>query len=268
MSIQARIINTTNHPIRTLVSNGPSAAIITRAPEIVALMNIPPARSRYESGWSTRPAGNKMVIFDSHPRPEHPLGAAFLVFPNPNEAATYLSKLFEVDAALLADPNNWQTQMLTRYSAHILKARQSTEQEELDALYSANVKLLGVNVQMKEALIRESDVQSELAALRERLEAMKERRKQASKEETDAEKRLRALKRELEDAKELVKSFPGVQIPDFKPPSESGSRARQPFEDSNKREFKPEVVNPDPKGKGRDVVSRLRMVLNHSSSKV
>lgn len=156
-----------------------------------------------------------MVIFDPHPRSDHPLGAAFLVFPNPDEAAIYLSTLFEIEATHLMDPNNRKALM---YSARILKARQSPKQEELDALYSANLNLSGVNVQMKEA--------------------------------------LNEVQRELENTKELVKSFLGVQTPDFQPPSGYGSRARQLFEDGNRKEFRLEQVNTDAKGKGPDVVSR------------
>ena len=206
-----------------------------------------------------------MIIFDSHPRPEHPLGAAFLVFPNADSAANYLSKLFEVDAALLMDPNNWQTQMLTRYSAHILKARPSTDQEELDAIYSANIKLLGVSVQMKEALAKEEAVQSELRELREKLEAAKEKRKQASKEEAEADKMLQELKRELDTAKDFADSLAGQE--GGKPVNQPrgffglGFGARPVPEDKDKDRARLERKNPEPKGKGR-VVSTLYSVIN------
>jgi hypothetical protein len=220
-------------------------------------MNIPSKQPDYFPG-GFRKKESTMIIFDSHPRPEHSLGAAFLVFPSADSAANYLAKLFEVDAALLMDPNNWQTQMLTRYSAHILKARQSTDEEELEAIYAANIRLLGVSVQMKEALVKEESVQSDLRELREKLEAVKEKRKQASKEESEAEKALENLKRELATAQEFADSLAGEQ--GGKPAQQQprgffgfGSGARPPFEDKDKGRAKPERKNTDSKGKGRAV---------------
>lgn len=198
-----------------------------------------------------------MIIFDSHPRSEHPLGAAFLIFPNADSTAKYLSKLFEVDAALLMDPNNWQTQMLTRYSAHILKARPSTDQEELDAIYSANIRLLGVSVQMKEAIIKEEAVQSDLRTLRDKLEAVKEKRKQASKEEAEAEKTLQNLKRELATARDFADTLAGGEggKPTHQPRGlfGFGSGGRPLPEDKDKGRARLERRNTDSKGKGRVV---------------
>ena len=150
--------------------------------------------------------GSIIVIFDSHPRPEHPLGAAFLLFYNPDDAATYLSKLFEVDASIMRD-NNWQTQMLSRYSAHIMRARPYTEEQDIKAVYDANIKLLKTSVAINEALIREREVQSEVGELRQKLERQKAVRQQASSAEAEAEKKLRALRKELESAREFAKSI-------------------------------------------------------------
>lgn len=182
---------------RSLTRGGACAAVVTRAPEIVSIMHIP-AQEKKSNGF--------IVIFDSHPRPEHPLGAAFLVFYTPDDAASYLSKLFQVDAAIMRD-DNWQTQMLSRYSAHILQARRFTEDEDIKAVYDANTKLLKTSSAMKEALKREGEIQSEVRELRQKLERQREARQQATSAESAAERKLRDLRRELASAREFAESL-------------------------------------------------------------
>jgi len=156
--------------------------------------------------------GDLLVIFDSHNRPEHPLGAAFLLFQSPDEAAAYLSKLFAVDASIMRD-SNWQTQMLSHYSAHVMKARSFTEEEHEQALYTANIRLLKISAQMKEAEDLESLTKLEVNATRQKLDDQREARRQASLAEEEANRRLRALRKELEAARELARSLSGpVQV--------------------------------------------------------
>jgi hypothetical protein len=178
---------------------GACAAVVTRAPEIVSLMSIPA-----EGGKN----GNLLVIFDSHNRPEHPLGAAFLLFHSPDDAATYLSKLFAVDASIMRDMN-WQTQMLSHYSAHVMKARPFTEEEDIQAIYNANIKLLRTSSELKEAIAREREVQVQVNTVRQKLDNQKEARRQASMAESEASEKLRKLRKELEEARELATSLSG-----------------------------------------------------------
>jgi hypothetical protein len=182
------------------MQEGACAAVVTRAPEIVSIMSIPAERGRN---------GNLLVIFDSHNRPEHPLGAAFLLFYSPDDAATYLSRLFAVDASIMRDMN-WQTQMLSHYSAHVMKARPFTEEEDMQAVYDANIKLLKTSMELKEAVARESEVQAKVNEVRQNLDRQKEARRQASLAEAEANLKLRNLRKELEEAREFASSLPGI----------------------------------------------------------
>jgi hypothetical protein len=176
------------------MQEGACAAVVTRSPEIVSIMSIPAA------------TGNLLVIFDSHNRPEHPLGAAFLLFYSPDAAATYLSKLFAVDASIMRDMN-WQTQMLSHYSAHVMKARPFTEEENIKAVYDANIKLLKASAELKEAMAQESEVQAKLHEVRERLDRQKEARRHASLAEAEAGEKLQKLRGELEEARSFANSL-------------------------------------------------------------
>ncbi|KAG8895668.1 hypothetical protein FRB99_000390, partial [Tulasnella sp. 403] len=100
--------------LQSFVSETKSAAtVLTKPPEILAIFAI-----------ATRlPRPNPpiiFVVFDSHSRsPQHPNGAAFSFFPTHLAAAEYLSNLLSVDPALLQDPSmQWQTQLLSQFSAH------------------------------------------------------------------------------------------------------------------------------------------------------
>lgn len=154
-------------------------------------------------------SGNLLVIFDSHPRPEHPLGAAFLVFDSPDDAASYLSNLFRVDASTM-DRGDWQTQILSRYSAHIMRARPFTEEDNMKALYDANIKALKTTVAMKQALARERDMRLEINELRKRLEAQRGVRQQAQAAERDADQKLQTSRQNLDSARTLVTSLSGI----------------------------------------------------------
>ncbi|KIM31026.1 hypothetical protein M408DRAFT_65506 [Serendipita vermifera MAFF 305830] len=184
---------------RSLSRGGACAAVVTRSPEIVSVISIPAQGD--DNGF--------IVIFDSHPRPKHPLGAAFLIFYSPDDAATYLSNLFQVDASIMRD-NNWQTQMLSRYSAHILQARSFSEEEGKKAVYDANISLLKLSVAIKEASTKEEEVQLNLSKLRQELERQREARHQAASAEADANRKLQALRKELADAREFAESLSDI----------------------------------------------------------
>jgi len=165
--------------------------------------------------------GNILVTFDSHNRPEHPLGAAFLLFYSPDDAASYLSKLFAVDASIMRDMN-WQTQMLSHYSAHVMKARQFTDEENMQAIYDANIKLLKASIELKEAMARESEVQAKVNEVREKLDRQKEARRHASLAEAEAGEKLRKLRNELEEARVFASSLDDtrpMQVTRWKGPS-------------------------------------------------
>ena len=88
-----------------------SAAIITRPPEILACLKM-----------AVSPMLNIFIIFDSHPRPQYADGAGLLVFGKLEGAARALTELFPV-VDLSESGLQWQAQLLSNYSAHILVPR-------------------------------------------------------------------------------------------------------------------------------------------------
>lgn len=186
--------------IRSLESDGVVAAVVTRSPEIVAVINAP-----------ATPFGNITIVFDSHPRPEHPLGAAFLMFQKAEDAAAYLDKLFAVDPAILRDLS-WQTQMLSRYSAHVIGLKYSTEEETLASVYEANIKLLNYGENIKGAVSREAATQAELLELREVLKRQRDTREKACLAEEEAARKLKDLRKEVENARQFVLSLVNPEI--------------------------------------------------------
>ncbi|KAF8648229.1 hypothetical protein AX16_006366 [Volvariella volvacea WC 439] len=104
-----------------------SFALIIRPPEIVALLRFP-----------TSSGSDVFAIFDSHPRPDHPEGAAIIFTKSRTRVSEYLGGLFGVDPALLHDPSiGWQSEMLGMCEAHILVAKPSAFEDQLPMALSA-----------------------------------------------------------------------------------------------------------------------------------
>lgn len=88
----------------------PVAAILTRSPEIIVCVKIP-----------INDNSDVFAVFDSHPRPAHPDGAAFIVNTSMESTATYLNNLLAIDPKILADPTmRWQAQLFGQFSSHIV----------------------------------------------------------------------------------------------------------------------------------------------------
>lgn len=61
------------------------------------------------------------IIFDSHPRPSHPLGSGFILNSSVEATAAYLEELLSIDLNILSDPSlHWQAQLLGHFAGHIL----------------------------------------------------------------------------------------------------------------------------------------------------
>ncbi|KAF7309961.1 RING-type domain-containing protein [Mycena indigotica] len=89
------------------------AVVITRPPEIVACTKLVIESNATESK-------TVFITFDSHPRPDHPDGAGYVVNSSPEAAANFLSTLLAVDEGLLADADlQWQAQLLASFSGHL-----------------------------------------------------------------------------------------------------------------------------------------------------
>jgi hypothetical protein len=84
------------------------AAVITRPPEIVTCIKF------------LLDGKNVFLIFDSHPRPSYPDGAAFIISTSIDATAEHLNRILAFDASLLADKDmQWQVQLLAQFSAHV-----------------------------------------------------------------------------------------------------------------------------------------------------
>ncbi|KAH7310392.1 hypothetical protein B0J17DRAFT_585986, partial [Rhizoctonia solani] len=126
-------------------SPGPRAVCMTRPPEVISVMHIPITRSTDSdrTPWlSTRRAESIYLIFDSHPRPNHPNGAAVHIFPSQRreDVAQYLMDLFQVDQEIINDPSlEWTAQLFGQLSYHLLAPLQAPE--PLDE-YALNMRIL------------------------------------------------------------------------------------------------------------------------------
>lgn len=143
---------------------GPRAAILTRPPEMIAVMHIPLAQQPTSNLFVTmsRPQVESIyLIFDSHPRLDHPNGAAIQVFPSrpTDNVADYLTDLFQVDESLLNDPSlEWHVQLLGQVSYHVLApvANRETLNE-----YELNMRFLTLAQQASESQRNSEAAQTE-----------------------------------------------------------------------------------------------------------
>ncbi|CAE7171213.1 unnamed protein product [Rhizoctonia solani] len=128
-------------------SPGPRAVCVTRPPEVISVLHIPiPQPTVYDMApWTSRQIDSIYLVFDSHPRPNHPNGAAVQIFPSrpSDDVAEYLMDLFQVDQDIINDPNlEWTVQLFGQLSYHVLAP--SLAPESLDE-YALNMRILEVD---------------------------------------------------------------------------------------------------------------------------
>ncbi|KAG8734212.1 hypothetical protein FRC10_011816 [Ceratobasidium sp. 414] len=102
-----------------------AGVIITRPPEIISILHFPaalpsppPATFTQSTNTPQPPLQHVFAIFDSHPRPTHPTGSAFVVSASIDQTARYLEKLFAVDPEVLLDGGA----LLGAFDAHFVVA--------------------------------------------------------------------------------------------------------------------------------------------------
>ncbi|EPQ59027.1 hypothetical protein GLOTRDRAFT_33666, partial [Gloeophyllum trabeum ATCC 11539] len=111
------------------------AVVITRPPEIILCLIIPVENQEV------------FAIFDSHPRPKHPDGAAFIFNTSLEGTTTYLTQLLGYDAQLLMDREiQWEAQMLAHFSGHVFVAKDKPDIPSvwLNALIRASLSALSL----------------------------------------------------------------------------------------------------------------------------
>lgn len=137
------------------------------------------------------------VTFDSHPRPKHPDGAAFIFHPSANAAASYLNRLLQFDSRLLNDPTlQWQAQLLANCSAHtFLPRKMSISSPEVNQL------LMKVSLQMLQLRAEVEDLKgqsSEAARLQTEVDALHARNRRLEADNIRLSRESSGAKRELE----------------------------------------------------------------------
>jgi regulator of replication initiation timing len=145
------------------VSASISVAVITRPPEIIAVLKIP-----CSSGSEV------FVVFDSHPREIHPDGAGLIFNTSADAVADYLYDLFKFDERLLQDESlQWQAQLLANFSAHIFTANKSFDNYSAsDAVLDASLAVLSSKAQVVHLASDNSATKAENQHLRDRIEAL------------------------------------------------------------------------------------------------
>jgi hypothetical protein len=117
------------------------ASVITRSPEIVLCLKV------------SVETNDIFIVFDSHPRPSHPLGSGFVLNSSAEATAAYLDELLSFDSSILSDPSlRWQAELLGHFSSHILlsKSRICDYPEIDDILMDASTKVLKLMVELAE----------------------------------------------------------------------------------------------------------------------
>ena len=169
------------------------------------------------------------VVFDSHPRPKHDEGAAFIFHTSLQKTALYLSDLFPYDPNLLEDLRaegegnlQWEAQLLGNVSGHYFESTStdmSMNPDVTNAMFEANFELLAHRLQDAETKDRVAAVWKEkvqldkrVAALREENEELKTRMSELAKENLELREYLEGaadenlqLKGRLERVAELEK---------------------------------------------------------------
>ncbi|PPQ72313.1 hypothetical protein CVT26_007270 [Gymnopilus dilepis] len=147
------------------------AAIITRPPEILVCLRIPTSLGR-----------TIFAVFDSHPRPTHPLGSGFILNSSPEATAKYLDEILGIDPSILSDPSmRWQAELLSQFCSHIViqKDRLRCASDVDFILMEASMSILRLRTELAESRQRESylateneDMQSRLADLEDAIHSV------------------------------------------------------------------------------------------------
>ncbi|ELU44289.1 zf-C3HC4 domain-containing protein [Rhizoctonia solani AG-1 IA] len=150
-------------------TNDITAALITRPPEIVAILRVPLSTTEPSVSSNLNRDESIYAIFDSHSRPEHPDGAGLTLLPSIAAAAQHLTALLRVNINTGSPGLSWEAQLMSQFSAHLVRRvewRQPAEERttRLAAIYEANVGLLHAFDAEEEA----KRLRSEVTELREK----------------------------------------------------------------------------------------------------
>jgi hypothetical protein len=119
------------------------AVVLTRPPEIVVCFKIPHS------------VKDIYALYDSHSRPRHPMGSAFVCTPDMKQLGRYIHQLLHVDESLLNGNSDigWEGQLLSSMSGHYFVPAEidfALTPRALQILIDATVKQLSLEAAAKE----------------------------------------------------------------------------------------------------------------------
>lgn len=146
--------------------NDATAALITRPPEIVAVIRIPLSIQNQDKPSGSNKDASIYAIFDSHSRPEHPTGAGLTLLPSIAAAAQRLTALLRVNMNVRSAALQWEAQLMSQFSAHLVcraawRSPQDEQSTRLAAVYEANAGMLR-GIEAEEELKRAQNEAAEL----------------------------------------------------------------------------------------------------------
>ncbi|KAJ7739808.1 hypothetical protein B0H16DRAFT_59614 [Mycena metata] len=201
--------------------NDYAAVIITRPPEIITCLRVSIASA---SGKQ-----DVFIVFDSHPRTEHPNGAGLIINTSLDATAAHLDNLLTVDDRLLTDSSlQWQTQLLANFSGHFFVPRGSATNsvEELTrGVLESSLVALSLQAEVAELKFQNSSLSCDRQALEKELDELKFQNSSLSRDRQALEKELdelkdkcsslsrgrQALEEELDELKDKYRSVTAVK---------------------------------------------------------
>ena len=151
---------------RRLVTDGKKSAaiVITRPPEIITCVKI-----------SISDGVDVFMIFDSHPRPDHPRGPGFTFNTSIDATANYLDNLLAIDQSILSDHSlQWQTQLLANFSGLLFVAKStrfdSNPIEAERAMLEASLTILTLQAEVAEFKSQNASLEMALQAAERKVE--------------------------------------------------------------------------------------------------
>lgn len=193
--------------MKTSYTKRSCAVVITRPPEIIVCFKI------------VLEAKDLYVIFDSHPRQQHPEGAAFIFNTSLEKTALYLADLLPYDPRLFEESNSdegrdsgdlqWQAQLLGNVSGHFFECcdvDMKMSPDAMNAMFEANFGLLQHRLQETETKARIAALTQEIERLSQRVEHLQHLEGQTN-EKHRARMRIRDIARVRGSPLRNVKRF-------------------------------------------------------------
>ncbi|KAF7370312.1 RING-type domain-containing protein [Mycena sanguinolenta] len=150
-----------------------AAVLITRPPEIITCLKL------------HINSQDVFIIFDSHPRTEHPNGAGLIVNTSLDATAQRLDDLLTVDSRLLADRSlQWQSQLLANFSGHFFVAKDGVKNsmEELtQAVLDSSLVALSLQAEILDLKFQNSSLSRERQSLETELADLKDKYRSAQR---------------------------------------------------------------------------------------